>query len=68
MKGGYGAVFEGPMAEYMEARNCDLRIMPERISSLEKLTGKIIKKKLKKLFNTWELRKNLGLNFSCEKK
>lgn len=38
-KGGYGAVFEGPQAEYMEARNCDLRIMPERISSLEKLTA-----------------------------
>ena len=37
--GKFGAVFEGPQAEYMEARNCDLRIMPERISSLEKLTG-----------------------------
>ena len=37
--GDFGAVLEGPAAEYLEARNCDLRIMPERISSLEKLTG-----------------------------
>ena len=37
--GKYGAVLEGPTAEYLEERNCDLRIMPERISSLEKLTG-----------------------------
>jgi len=37
--GEFGAIFEGPQAEYMEARNCDLRIMPERISSLEKLTA-----------------------------
>lgn len=38
-KGKYGAVLEGPTAEYLEERNCDLRIMPERISSLEKLTA-----------------------------
>lgn len=38
-EGKFGAIFEGPSAEYMEARNCDLRIMPERISSLEKLTA-----------------------------
>lgn len=38
-EGKFGAIFEGPTAEYMEARNCDLRIMPERISSLEKLTA-----------------------------
>jgi len=38
-EGDFGAVLEGPAAEYLEARNCDLRIMPERISSLEKLTA-----------------------------